>query len=72
MSPKDLHAKLQEFGTLPDDAIVHDAVAAKILNIGLRTLRRTQPVPRIQLSPNRIGRRVGDLRALVRGGAVAA
>lgn len=67
MTPDAIRDKLKETEQLPDDAIIHDAVAAKILNLGLRTLRRNNPVPRIQLSPGRIGRRLGDIRARVRG-----
>jgi hypothetical protein len=67
MTPDAIRDKLKEIDQLPDDAIIHDAVAAKILNLGLRTLRHSNPVPRIQLSPGRIGRRLGDIRARVRG-----
>jgi hypothetical protein len=60
-------AKIAAFDTLPDDAIVLDAVAAEILGISIWTLRRHAPVPPRQISERCRGRRVGDLRAKVRG-----
>jgi hypothetical protein len=58
---------LANFDRLPDDAIVPDPVAAKILAISIWTLRRNNPVPARQITERRGGRRVGDLRAKVRG-----
>ena len=55
-----------------NDSVVADPVAAAVLNISLRTLRRNDPVRSIKLSARRIGRRVGDIRALLQGGNVAA
>lgn len=66
MSPT-LREQLAEYDALPDDAIVSDTVAAKILSISVWTLRRENPVPARQISERRRGRRVGDLRAKVRG-----
>ncbi|HTC04900.1 MAG TPA: hypothetical protein VK749_15965 [Xanthobacteraceae bacterium] len=66
MSPT-LRAKLAEYDSLPDDALVDDAVAATILSISVWTLRRNNTVPARQISERRRGRRVGDLRAKVRG-----
>ena len=60
-------AKVQAFDQLPNDAIVDDALSAAILNISIWTLRRNNPIPAIQLSARRKGRRVGDIRAMVRG-----
>jgi hypothetical protein len=65
MSPE-LTKKLEAFDTLPNDSVVGDPVASAVLNISLRTLRRNNPVRCIQLSARRIGRRVGDIRALLR------
>jgi hypothetical protein len=62
---------LRYFDSLPNDAIVSDRVAAAILSISIWTLRRENPVPTRKISERRRGRRVGDLRALVRGEAVA-
>lgn len=67
MSPDAIRKKLKEIDQLPDDSIIPDPVVAKIMNIGLRTLRRSNPVRRVQLSPGRIGRRLGEVRALIRG-----
>lgn len=72
MSPETILAKLRELDERPDDAIVADPVAAAMLDISLRTLRRRNPIPRVQLSPGRVGRRLGDVRAYVRGGQRAA
>jgi hypothetical protein len=66
MSPT-LRQQLAEYDALPADAIVPDALAAKILCMSIWTLRRNNPVPARQISERRIGRRVGDLRAKVRG-----
>ena len=66
MSPT-LREKLAEYDALPDDALVSDAVAAVILSISIWTLRRENPVPARQISERKRGRRVGDLRAKVRG-----
>jgi hypothetical protein len=60
-------AKMARFDSLPDDAIVDDPVAAAMLSISVWTLRRSNPVPQHQLSERRRGRRVGDIRAKVRG-----
>jgi hypothetical protein len=66
MSPT-IREMLSEYDSLPDDALVSDALAAVILSISIWTLRRENPVPRRQISERRFGRRVGDLRAKVRG-----
>jgi hypothetical protein len=59
--------QLKDFDALPDDAIVGDALAAKLLAISPWTLKRTNPVPPVQVSERRRGRRVGNLRNLIRG-----
>jgi hypothetical protein len=66
MSPT-MREKLAEYDFLPDDALVSAAVAAIILSISVWTLRRENPVPARQISERKRGRRVGDLRAKVRG-----
>jgi hypothetical protein len=63
---------LARFDSLPNDAIAPDRFAAAILGISLWTLKRENPVPPRQISERRRGRRVGDLRNLIRGEAVAA
>jgi hypothetical protein len=60
-----------EFDRLPDDAVAPDPVSAKVLGISTWTLKRTNPVAKRQISARSGGRRVGDLRALVRGKTVA-
>jgi hypothetical protein len=57
------------FDRLPEDGIVSARVARAVLGDVLteRTLRRTPPIPRRQLTERRFGFRVGDLRALIRG-----
>jgi hypothetical protein len=67
----DVSKKLAEFDRLPNDAIVDDPVAAALLNMSIDTFRRNNPVPQKRLSKRRVGRRAGDLRALVRGEAAA-
>jgi hypothetical protein len=58
---------VQQFDRLPDDAIFPDPLSAKVLGCSVWTLQRNNPVPRIQISQRRFGRRVGDIRALARG-----
>jgi hypothetical protein len=67
MSPDAIRAKLTTLNDLPDDAVIADPMAAELLGISLRTLRRHQNIPRVQLSPGRVGRRLGHVRAHVRG-----
>jgi len=59
---------LKRFAELPDDALVSPKVTAVVLDSSERTLRRSPPIPRIQISPQRFRHRVGDIRKLVRGG----
>ena len=66
MSPT-MREILAEYDSLPDDALVSDAVAAVILSISIWTLRRENPVPARQISERKRGRRVGDLRANATG-----
>ena len=73
MSPRPINveAKLAAFDRLPDDAIVDDPVAAALLGMSLDTFRRANPVQQKRFSQRRVGRRAGDLRALIRGDAAA-
>jgi hypothetical protein len=64
---QDANSLVSKFDQLPDDAIVNDRVAAIILDVSVWTLRRAAPVPKRQISERRYGRRVGDIRAKVRG-----
>jgi hypothetical protein len=72
MPPTTICEKLTEYSTLPDDSVVPDVIAAKVLGISVWTLRRGNPVPAVQISERRRGRRVGDLRAKVRGDSATA
>jgi hypothetical protein len=58
-----------QFDQLADDAIVTVKDAAAILGNAVqpRALRERPPIKRRQLTQRRIGFRVGDLRALIRG-----
>lgn len=58
---------LRAYDGAPDDVIVRDHHAARVLDISVWTLRRRNPVPAIRLSPRCVGRRLGDLRRLIRG-----
>jgi hypothetical protein len=58
---------LKLFDELPDDALVSPKVAAIVLDVNERTLRRHPPVPRVHTSPQRYRFRVGNMRAFIRG-----
>jgi hypothetical protein len=63
---------IQNFDKLPDDAIVPDVVARLVLNVTERTWRRKpnyidSKIPKVELSPQRWGRRAGNIRAFARG-----
>lgn len=62
---------IENFDRLPGGALVAPKIAAAVLGVNERTLRRHPPFPRIQLSPRRFAFRVGDIRALGRGGITA-
>jgi hypothetical protein len=59
---------VQNFDRLPDDTVVSRRVTAIVTGLSERTLRRTGVLPAVPLSPNRVGHRVGGIRALVRNG----
>ena len=71
MSPP-LQRQLAIFDALPNDAVVFDAVACIVLGVSLNTLKTIEDLPARQISKGRHGRRVGDIRALVRGETVTA
>jgi hypothetical protein len=68
---KRLAKLLASFPTLPDDAIAVDPLAAAVLGMSVWTLQRNNPVPAREISERIRGRRVGDIRALVRGEVTA-
>jgi hypothetical protein len=63
---------IRNFDLLPDDAVVPDKVARIVLNESERSFRRNSTLRKVQLGPQRNGRRVGDIRVLVRGNKSAA
>ena len=63
---------IKNFDALPNDAVVPDTVARLILVESERSFRRNTKLRKIQLGPQRNGRRVGDIRALARGEQPAA
>jgi hypothetical protein len=58
---------VKRVGDLPDDVLVHDSVAAILLGTSPRSLRRNSPVRKITTGLRTSGRRLGDIRALLRG-----
>jgi hypothetical protein len=62
---------VENFDRLPDAALVAPKIAAIVLGMCERTLRRHSDIPRIKFSARRIGYRVGDIRALGRGESAA-
>jgi hypothetical protein len=71
MSPS-FQRQLAIFDSLPNDAVVFDTVACIVLGISLNTLKTKTNLPVRQITEGRHGRRVGDIRALVRGETVTA
>jgi hypothetical protein len=71
MSPSLRADLLQAFERLPDDSIALPKMTAAVLDVSERTLRRSPPIPRVQITSQRFGYRVGNIRKLVRGELVA-
>jgi hypothetical protein len=67
MAATDYNAIVARADNLPDAAILPDQAAAILMGISIWTLRRNNPVPPIDVTPRRRGRRLGDIRALTRG-----
>jgi hypothetical protein len=63
MSPADF---LKNFDQLPDDALSPPKPTATLLGISMRTLRRSPPIPKVMVTAQRGGYRVGDIRRFVR------
>jgi hypothetical protein len=61
----------EQFDQLSDDSLVTTKIAARVLSASVWTLYRSS-LRRVQISQRRIGFRVGDIRALVRGERPAA
>jgi hypothetical protein len=58
---------LKRFDELPDDALVPPRVAAVVLGVSERTVRRHPPAPFVQVSPQCRNLRVGNIRAKSQG-----
>jgi hypothetical protein len=69
MKARDVAAILQRIPGLPDEAIIPDPIAAILLNISLKSLKRHNPTPRIDIGPRTGGRQLGAIRRL--GGSTA-
>lgn len=61
-TPVDYRAMIAHVDGLPDDALLPDPAAALLLGISVDTLRRSNPVPPIQVAPRCRSRRLGDIR----------
>ncbi|MBR0945548.1 hypothetical protein ABIF65_003292 [Bradyrhizobium japonicum] len=66
MTPEQIE-KINRTAALPDDCIIDDQLSALMLDMSIWTLRRNNPVPAVQLSARKRGRRLGDLRKRIRG-----
>jgi hypothetical protein len=65
---QNIHEILERFNSLPDDAILPSRVTAIILGMSERTVRYHLHLPRVRISRQRYGQRVGDVRKLCREG----
>jgi hypothetical protein len=63
---------LERFDALPDAAVIPSKITSIILGLSERTTRYHPNLPRVQISPNRYGQRVGDIRRLSREGMIQA
>jgi hypothetical protein len=69
--PDSIHSiqeALARFDAMPDDAILPTRVTAIILGVSERTVRYHPHLPRVQISLQRYGQRVRDIRKLAREG----
>jgi hypothetical protein len=64
----DLYEALARFNALPDDAVLPSQVTAIILGVSERSVRYHPNLPRVQITRQRYGQRVGDIRKLCREG----
>lgn len=65
MRPRDISEILRHFDELPDSAVVPCRVASLMTGMAPRTLRR-QPIPTVPITDSLNGKRVGDIRGLLR------
>jgi hypothetical protein len=54
---------LQNFDSLPGSAVIPRRVAALLLGVSDRTMRRNPPIPSIAITQTLVGHRVADIRA---------
>ncbi|WP_407194385.1 hypothetical protein [Bradyrhizobium sp. STM 3566] len=66
MTPEQIE-KINRTAALPDDCVIDDPLAALMLNMSVWTLRRNNPVPAVQLTTRKRGRRLGNIRQRIRG-----
>jgi hypothetical protein len=60
---------IKNFDALPDDAVVHTEVTSAVTGLSPRCIRYHPKLPRRYLTKTHYGQRVGDVRALLGGGA---
>lgn len=59
---------LKNVENLPDEFLVNDELCGLMLGgISKWTVARTNPVPKVQISARKSGRRLGDIRRKIRG-----
>ena len=63
----DTNELLKRWSLLPDEAVVHAKVAAAVTGLSERTIRYDSRFPRVYLTENRYGIRVGDIRKVLAG-----
>ena len=63
----DTNELLKRWPSLPDEAVVHAKVAAAVTGLSERTIRYDPRFPRVYLTENRYGIRVGDIRKVLTG-----
>ena len=72
MKSGDAREIVKQFDELPADMIVQPKPTAILLGISERTLRRSPPIPKRQITARKAGYRVGDIRERIRGTQLAA
>jgi hypothetical protein len=60
---RDVSEILRNFDSLPGSAVIPRRVAALLLGVSARTMRRNPPFPSVAITQNLVGHRVADIRA---------
>jgi hypothetical protein len=68
MKESKILAALGSFDKLPDTAVAPIAVSARVLGVCEKVCREHPHLPNVWISPGRLGKRVGDIRKLIRDG----